>query len=133
MEPTPVVRAVTYERDGHRCVSCGAMTGLQYQHRQATGMGGSKVRPRFEEGVTSCGSCNPRYESDLQVKALAFGWKVPRWVSDAALVPVFFWIERAWFLLGRDGTRVQITFGQAWRSMVEVYGEEQYVEWEKAA
>jgi hypothetical protein len=96
-------------------------------------MGGSKVRPRLEQGVTSCALCNPRYESSLQSKALAFGWKVPRWVERPGMVPVFSSWERAWFLLATGGTRMQITVGAARALMVEMYGEEQYVEWEKAA
>lgn len=33
--PTPAVRTATYDRDNHRCVSCGSTGPLQYQHRAA--------------------------------------------------------------------------------------------------
>lgn len=121
-DPTPVVRAVTYERDGERCVSCGARAGLQYQHRQAVGMGGSKRRPRLDEGLTSCASCNPAYESSLQESALRFGWKVKKWVKDCALVPVYYPLERAWFRLAAEGGRVRVSPDVAMQMMVEVYG-----------
>ncbi len=126
-EPTPVVRAVTYERDEHRCVSCGALSPLQYQHRAAEGMGGRKRRPRLEEGVASCASCNPRYESDLQARALACGWKVRRWVAEqglTALVPVFYAWAHRWAVLGTDGGRTWISDREALGMLREVYGEE---------
>jgi len=130
--PTPVVRAVTYERDGERCVSCGRRVHLEYQHRQAVGMGGSKVRPRLEQGVTSCVLCNGEYERTLQVKALRYGWKVRRTVRDCSLVPVFYPFDRAWYRLTRDGRRERISTGVALIMMRTVYGE-QYDEWEAAA
>lgn len=126
--PSPVVRAVTYERDHHRCYSCGAKSNLEYQHRQATGMGGSKVKPLYVDGITSCSRCNPRYESDLQSSALRFGWKVPRWVEAPGLVPVWCSWARCWFRLSKVGTREPITGGQAVAMMAEVYGDK-YDEW----
>ncbi|MEX1078907.1 MAG: hypothetical protein WED09_07350 [Homoserinimonas sp.] len=131
-EPTPVVRAVTYERDRERCCSCGARVALQYQHRQATGMGGSKVRPRYEQGVTTCAVCNPRYESDLQSKALACGWKVRGWVKDCTAVPVFYAPELTWYELTADGRRLAITPVRASAMMRDVYGAE-YEAWVEAA
>jgi hypothetical protein len=131
-EPKTHVRAVTYERDGHRCVSCGAFTNLQFQHRQATGMGGSRVRPLFVDGVTSCARCNPRYESDLHQAALRFGWKVPRWVDAPGLVPVWCVWARSWFRLTRVGTREPVSGKVALEMMHEVYGP-QYDEWMQAA
>ena len=132
-DPTPVVRAVTYERDSEKCVSCGATTGLQYQHRQAVGMGGSKRRPRLDEGLTSCAACNPAYESTLQESALRFGWKVKKWVKDCALVPVYYPLERAWFRLSREGGRVRVSPDVALQLMVEVYGAAYDVEKELSA
>lgn len=133
-EPTPVVRAVTYERDGERCVSCGAWTGLQYQHRRAEGMGGRVARPKLEEGVTSCGTCNPDYEGPRQTEALRFGWKVRSWVADqgrAAEVPVFYTIDRGWYVLD-GGRRRRVSERAALVMMREVYGDE-YDAWEVAA
>lgn len=79
--PTQRVRTLTYERDGFRCVSCGAMSGLEWQHREASGSGGrGKKAPPLTpaDGVTTCTICNERYESDLQDLALSFGWKLRR-------------------------------------------------------
>jgi hypothetical protein len=126
-DPTPVTRAVTYERDRHRCISCGRWVHLQYQHRAAVGMGGSKIRPLFVVGVTSCAICNPEYERTLQAQALRFGWKVPSWVRDqdrGGDVPVYYLLERAWFRLHRDGRRTQVTRERALRMMHDVYGDE---------
>lgn len=126
-DPTPAVRAVTYERDDHRCVSCGTIHGLQYQHRAAEGMGGYPPRPTLPEGLTSCGTCNPSYENTLQALALKCGWKVRRWVRDrglAHLVPVLYAWEGRWCRLTRDGERVSITRASAMRMMREVYGDE---------
>lgn len=126
-EPTPAVRAVTYERDGHRCVSCTRVFGLQYQHRGATGQGGSKVRPRLEEGVTACGICNEEFEGRLQTVALMRGWKVRRWVQQkgqCGLVPVFYTADQMWFVLTGDGLRVAISPAAAAELMRDVYGDE---------
>jgi hypothetical protein len=122
--PTGGVRAVTYERDRERCVSCGSTTQLEYQHRQATGMGGSKIRPGFTDGLTTCSWCNPRYEGSWQEEALRCGWKVRKWVADTAAVPVWYATEKQWYVLRRDGLRSRITIHQAIEMMVAVYGPE---------
>lgn len=122
--PTPVVRAVTYERDDHRCVSCGTLATITYQHRAAEGMGGRKARPRLEEGLTACAVCNAAYEGFLQVRALAYGWKVRRFVVEqglAAQVPVRYALS-GWHLLFNDGRRVPIKEGTAVEMMRTVYG-----------
>lgn len=125
-DPTPVVRAVTYERDQHRCVSCGATSNLQYQHRDAVGMGGSKIRPVLEEGLTSCAFCNEAYEHTLQKVALKYGWKVRGWVKERhetlSVVPVYFLPERTWFRLTREGSRVRLARAEAMAMMHAVYG-----------
>lgn len=131
-DPTPVTRAVTYERDMHRCCSCGAMTGLQYQHRQAVGQGGSKIRPTLVQGLTTCGYCNPLYEAAWQAQSLRLGWKVRRWVTDCSLVPAFYVPDQQWFRLTAQGTRVPVTAEKALAMMHEVYGPK-YDEWEAAA
>lgn len=130
--PVPVVWAVVKERDEQRCVSCGARVGLQFQHRQATGMGGSKRRPLYHEGLTSCAVCNEQYENVLQRKALLCGWKVARWVKHPDDVPVLYPLERQWYLLSTRGTRLRVNAVEAVAMMRRVYGE-QYDEWQEAA
>lgn len=83
--PTARVRALTYKRDGYRCVACGATDGLSWQHRTATGMGGAGVkaaRMTPADGVTACLPCNQRFEADLQDLALANGWKLRKFRGD---------------------------------------------------
>lgn len=126
-DPTPAVRMGVYERDGHRCVSCGRHD-LTFQHRQAVGMGGSNQRPRLDQGLAACGTCNSRYEADLHQAALRFGWKVPRWVEHAGLVPVFVPVEGRWYRLAHTcARRDHVTHAEAMRMMHEVYGDD-YVE-----
>lgn len=133
-KPTPATRAVTYERDGRRCVSCGTLGPLQYQHRAAEGMGGKAAAPLLDEGVTSCALCNPKYEGVWQTRALVAGWKVRRWVVEQGIayrVPVFVHMH-GWVLLDREGGRTAISAARARGLMVEVYGDE-YLEWEQSA
>ena len=71
----------------------------------------------------------------MQRVALLNGWKVKRFVVDrdiAYRVPVYYAMERTWFLLSADGTRVPISRAKARGLMVEVYGP-QYEDWENAA
>lgn len=132
--PAPVVWAVVKERDGQRCVSCGARSRLQFQHRRTEGMGGRLAAPKLEEGLTSCWECNPAYEGHLQRVALRFGWKVRGWVIDQGRggdVPVFYRVEQSWFRL-EAGARLPISEARAVEMMRDVYGE-QYEEWRDAA
>lgn len=128
-------RAEMLARDGGRCVSCGATTALEAQHRGAVGMGGSKVAPRLDELLTACAPDNAAYEGALQRVALLNGWKVRRWVVEQGIayrVPVFYAMDRGWYLVDREGVRVPISRSRARGLMVEVYGDE-YLEWENAA
>ncbi|WP_292727147.1 hypothetical protein [Microbacterium sp. UBA837] len=130
-KPTTAVRDSTYERDMHRCVSCGVMVALSFQHRRAVGNGGSKIRPTCEDGLTLCVLCNNRAEHVLQARALYFGWKVRRWVKDPSRVPVYYPHEFGWFRL--VGTRREkITAGAAHEMMRDVYGDE-HETWRAAA
>lgn len=123
--PTPATRAVVYERDFERCASCGSYTQLEFQHRKAVGMGGSKQRPLFQNGLTSCTLCNWAYEHEMQLKALRFGWKVRNWPKlDPGRVPVYYWPERRWYLLQDNGKRKLIPDAVALRTMREIYGAE---------
>jgi hypothetical protein len=109
MMPTNRVRQGTYKRDHHQCVACGSTLALEYQHRRAVGMGGTKQRPGFPDGVTACTFCNARFEADLQSLALSRGWKVRRNNPlPNHLVPVFYTFEQEWFLLTADGDRAPL-------------------------
>lgn len=134
--PSPVVRAVTYERDGHRCVSCGSFGPLQYQHRAAEGMGGRLAVPRLDEGLTSCAICNPAYEDGMQALALVRGWKVRRFVVEQGIayrVPVLYVPERTWFVVSTDGKRSPILRARVDGLMTEVYGEHSWAEMKERA
>lgn len=107
-KPSTLVRADTYRRDHYRCVSCGTFDSLQWQHRTAEGMGGSKLEVTTADGVTSCAICNPAYESSMQTLALASGWKLKRYRGGlhASQVPFYVVWERQWYLpLERFGRR----------------------------
>lgn len=135
-DPTQKIRLATYDRDEHRCASCGAEAPLQYQHRAAEGMGGYPVRPLVFEGLTSCAVCNPAYEHRLQPLALASGWKVRRWVRDRGMtdrVPVFYAWERRWCVLTWGGERVPVSAAQAEALLVDVYGAVEFGRMKEAA
>ncbi|MDQ3107577.1 MAG: hypothetical protein M3Q68_07200, partial [Actinomycetota bacterium] len=87
--PSKKVRALVYERDGHRCVCCGATENLTIGHRRNRGMGGSKdpATNRLSALITECWSCNSASEADpaMQERALGKGWKV-RQGTDPRLV-----------------------------------------------
>lgn len=86
-------------------------------------MGGSKKRPTFADGLTACGACNARFESDLQALALLNGWKVPRSVADPARVPVYHAGTDRWYALTDDGPwRREITREAAGAMRLAVYG-----------
>lgn len=131
--PTVVVRKTVFDRDGGKCVLCGhGWVPIEFQHRQASGMGGRRRRPAPGEGLALCSECNARAERDLQTIALLRGVKVRRWVNDPELVPVFYEFFGGWHLLLPDGHRRVIGEQDAVARMVEVYGDE-YAEWELAA
>lgn len=123
--PSPRVRGQVLLRDGSQCVSCATRTSpLEMQHRQRVGMGGDKRRPMPHELATACSTCNRRFESDLQTKALAYGWKVRAWVKEPGLVPMFNRARGRWGLLTSAGGFVPITPDAAHKRMREVYGPE---------
>ena len=111
--PSARVRGLTYLRDGFHCVTCGTTEGLQWQHRESSGHGGrGKKAPPLTpaDGVTSCWSCNPRYESDLQELALACGWKVKRnRLVPAVEIPYLDQVSGLWWLPDVFGYRGQVT------------------------
>lgn len=120
--PAPVTRAVMLERDLHRCYVCGVLVSLEAQHRQAVGMGGSKIRPLVFEVITLCTVHNSAAEAELQGQALRYGWKVQKWVKDCTLVPVFDLWGRQWFRLTVEGLRLPIGWPTAMEMMRAVYG-----------
>jgi hypothetical protein len=128
MRPTAAVRALVMSRDG-QCVACDELAPLEFQHRQAVGMGGSRFAPGAVDGLAACPEHNARFEGDLQLAALVYGWKVQRWVRDPRVVPVLFWDVREWALLESDGRRWWIKPDAALMCMQAVYGAETYVEW----
>jgi hypothetical protein len=130
--PTKKLRELVYARDGRRCVACGALAGLSFHHRGRVGMGGGGASPKADEGLTACMPCNQGFEAHLSTQALKLGWAVRRFVVDQAIayrVPVFYAVERAWFLIDRDGARVPIGRARARALMIEVYGP-LYEDWE---
>lgn len=123
----------TYQRDGVKCIRCGAWGPLEFQHRAAVGMGGGRERPPAVCGVTACSTCNAGFEHSLQLEALRFGWKVRRWVHRQGRcgdVPVFYPLLGGWHVLVGSG-RELITSGAARELMLDVYGDE-YLGWEAA-
>lgn len=121
--PTPVVRAVVYERDDHRCVCCGAMSPLEFQHRNNALR---RERPTYQEGLAACPTCNQFFTHRLQQQAWRYGWAVRRWVSKEATaeLPVFYQWAGVWCLLTGEGERVRIGRADAERRMLAVYGDE---------
>ncbi|MFA5606625.1 MAG: hypothetical protein WDA07_05500 [Leucobacter sp.] len=91
-------------------------------------MGGSKLRPSITDSLTLCIDCNGRCERDLQIKALAYGVKVRRWVKDPSAVPVLYPFIWGWARLTEDGRAEPITPEEAAVMMRDVYGT-QWEEW----
>ncbi|WP_162942668.1 hypothetical protein [Cryobacterium soli] len=115
--PPPKVRAATYKRDGHRCVTCGTSERLEWQHRAASGHGGrGKKAPPLTpaDGVTSCWVCNPSYEGAGQPRALALGWKIRRFTQmTASQIPFFVSALGEWWLPDELGGREIISHNLA--------------------
>lgn len=122
-DPTGKVRRGVKERDGERCVACGTQWGITFQHRRAVGIGGSKIRPGYADGLAACGPCNVEFERGMQTLALLNGWKVRRWVKDPARVPYYHSASGRWYALTDDGPwRVHIPRAEAVEMMLAVYG-----------
>jgi hypothetical protein len=115
--PTPRVRTLTFERDGFRCVSCGAWSELEWHHREASGMGGhGRKQPELTpaDGLIACHSCNARYEADLQTLALARGWKLRRnRCVQSFQVPFFNRNTNTWKLPDTKGGATEIESARA--------------------
>jgi hypothetical protein len=123
--PTLAVRRAVAERDKHRCLLCGRLDGLTFQHRRAVGAGGSKLKPSPVDGCVLCGPCNTLIEQDRDwmIVALARGIKVRRWVASPDRVPVYVVGDLQWYRL--EGIRrIPIPAGVAYELMHAVYGQE---------
>jgi 5-methylcytosine-specific restriction endonuclease McrA len=80
------------ERDGGRCLCCGAVGDLVVNHRRS-GHGHPQSGPQWL--TTSCSGCNGDYE-DRPLLAYAGGWKLPAG-ADPLAQPVrdhlgFWWL-----------------------------------------
>ena len=119
--PTPKVRAATYLRDLHRCVSCGTSEGLTWHHRAATGNGGRGGKAPLltpADGLTACGLCNMRFESDMQTVALRSGWKLKKFRQvPACEIPYRDAMTGLWWLPDVEGFRHQVTVQEALRRL----------------
>ncbi|GAB2567291.1 hypothetical protein [Leucobacter ruminantium] len=122
--PTAKVRSQMYARDKHRCAATGRSDALTHQHRRAVGMGGSKIRPSITDSLTLSAEINERCERDLQVMALAYGWKVRKWVKDPSSVPVYYRWQRGWAVLLETGDAMRITPEEAAEMMRDIYGDD---------
>lgn len=122
-KPTDEVRAQTYRREHFRCIRCGRAS-VTFQHRQSDGMGGLLARPTVVDGITACLWCNEGFEAAGQMEALAYGWKVRRWVRDAGRVPVFNRPLRLWAWLTAGGGVEVLQVRDAHEAMRSVYGAE---------
>lgn len=126
--PTTKVRSQMYDRDHNQCGMCGRRDMLTHQHRRAVGMGGSKIKPSITDSVTLCLDCNERCERDLQVKALAYGVKVRKWVVGPSRVPILYPFIWGWARLTESGEALPIHAVEAAEMMRDVYGDE-WDEW----
>lgn len=126
--PTKSVRALTYLRDGFRCVACGSHDLLEWNHREASGHGGRgrkapKVTPA--DGVSMCHRHNGLLESDadFRVRGLTLGWKIlrNRGAMQSHEIPYFDVNERVYYLPLVDGTRQQIPHALA-QELLEAAG-----------
>lgn len=121
--PTAKVRAATYTRDGYRCADCGTTEGLSFQHRSATGMGGSRIPVTTADGLTLCLVCNQSAEAEGQMRALHLGHKVRRFRGriTTAQVPFYVAWAREWWLPDTAGGKQILHLWEA-RDLLEVAG-----------
>ncbi len=124
-------------RDALRARAC-VMTGTETerivpQHRQG-GAGGRKNKHRLTNVLWLDSVVNGWIESnaDWAAQAQASGVKVPIWVEDERLVPVYFANEGRWFRLEGE-SRQEISAFAAMGLMIDVYGEAEYLRIKAAA
>lgn len=132
--PPATLRALDRRDGARRCVMTGEETDrVVPQHRQG-GMGGRPDKHRPENVLWLDSIINGLIESDAEWAgaAKAHGVKVPLWVKDVSLVPVFFTHEHAWFRLNGN-EREQVSAVTALDMMLDVYPESEYLEWKALA
>lgn len=93
------------DRDGGRCLHCGATEGLVPQHRINRGAGGSKALEIPSNVVLFCSQYNVLIESDAEQAEIArgHGWKLSHWDQKRLKqIPVYDRAARDWFYLDDD-------------------------------
>ena len=94
------------DRDGGKCLHCGATEGLVPQHRRNRGMGGSRARDVPSNIIVLCSTWNNAIETDPRLAAVAvqYGWKV-QGMDDPEMTPVYDVTAQGWFTLHDDYSR----------------------------
>ena len=102
------------DRDGARCMHCGATAGLVPQHRIGRGMGGSALgdpasRHAPSNVIVLCSHYNGLIESNAEHAAVALraGWKLHTW-QEPLIEPVYDKAAEAWFYLDNDYHRTRM-------------------------
>ena len=101
------------ERDGGKCLHCGATEGLVPNHRRSRGMGGSKLRDVPSNLVLMCSTMNNAIEDDVRLAAVAvqYGWKVTG-LDAWELIPVYDVTAQGWFVLDNHFNRLAVSSGE---------------------
>lgn len=105
------MRALVYERDGHRCYHCGTTEGLGLQHRVGRGMGGSKLLDIPSNLLTFCNAANADMEANAEAARIArqHGWKLHNYEVPYLLVrPVYDRTTQEWFFLDDQHHRTAV-------------------------
>ncbi len=93
-------------RDGGKCLHCGATEGLVPQHRGNRGMGGSKERDVPSNVIVFCSSFNSLVESSGTAARYAkgYGWKISTY-ADPLKIPVYDVTAQGWFMMDNGFSR----------------------------
>lgn len=97
------------DRDGNRCIRCGAVGDtLVPNHRANRGMGGSKSRETPANVVSMDSFCNSLIENSPTAARTARmrGWKLQSWHNPLE-EPIYDPYDRLWYLLTDDYERVR--------------------------
>lgn len=115
--PSKKLRDLVFTRDGFACVECGSPVGLEWGHRQSSGMGGRGSKaPELTaaDGITQCARHNAAAEAEGQGRALEMGHKVTRNATrPLCLVPYHESRTNLWWLPAEDGTRLPLPDAEA--------------------